>query len=173
MATESHKFPVINELFDPANSNPNIHGRKFEALQTGDVIAFINTVRDILAEQVEKSTKPNELEKVKKWTELWKKLLRDYFASIGNDFKKLLENLREFDCKKHPATIRNWLQDDNLIGPDNNDDLRSIAMISNSELLMENIDVVREAVEQMTSWRFQAATIVRDKSEIIIRYAEP
>jgi hypothetical protein len=162
-ATESHKFPVINELLDSTKSNPNIHGKKFETLQTGDVIAFINTVRDVLAEQVEKSTNPNELEKVKKWTELWKILLRDYFSSIGNDFKKLVENLREFECKKHPVTIKNWLQDDNLIGPDSNDDLRSIAMISNSELLMENIDVVREAIIQMTSLRFQAATIVRDK----------
>jgi hypothetical protein len=162
-ATESHKFPVINELLDSTKSNPNIHGKRFEALQTGDVIAFINTVSDVLAEQVEKSTKSNELEKVKKWTELWKTLLRDYFSSIGNDFKKLVENLREFECKKHPVTIKNWLQDDNLIGPDSNDDLRSIAMISNSELLMENIAVVREAIEQMTSWRFQAGTIVRDK----------
>lgn len=162
-ATESHKFPVINELLDSTKSNPSIHGKKFETLQTGDVIAFINTVSDVLAEQVEKSTKPNELEKVKKWTELWKTLLRDYFSSIDNDFKKLVEHLREFECKKHPVTIKNWLQDDNLIGPDSNDDLRSIAMISNSELLMENIDVVREAINQMTSLRFQAATIVRDK----------
>jgi hypothetical protein len=173
-ATESHKFPVINELFDSAKSNPNIHGKKIDSLQTGDVLSFINTVRDILAEQVEKSTKPSELEKIKGWTELWKTLLRDYFSSIGNDFKKLVENLREFECKKHPATIKHWLQDDNLIGPDSNDDLRSIAMISNSELLMENIDVVREAIEQMTSWRFQAATIVRDKiRNKLLDIAEP
>jgi hypothetical protein len=162
-ATESHKFLEINELIELAKSNPNIHGKKIEILQTGDVIAFINTGRDILAEQVEKSTKPNELEKVKKWTDLWKTLLRDYFSSIGYDFKKLIENLREFECKKHPVTIKNWLQDDNLIGPDSDDDLRSIAMISNSELLLENISVVREAINQMTSLRFQAATIVRDK----------
>lgn len=173
-ATESHKFLVINELMDSGKSNPNIHGKKYEALQTGDVIAFINTVRDVLAEQVEKSTKPNDLEKVKKWTQLWKILLRDHFTSIDNDFKTLVESLREFECQKHPVTIKNWLQDDNLIGPDSNDDLRSIAMISNSELLMENIDVVREAIEQMTSWRFQAAIIVRDKiRNKLLDIAEP
>ncbi len=162
-ATESHKFPVINELLESTKSNANIHSKKFEALQVGDVIAFINTGSDVLAEQVEKSTRLDELKKVSQWTELWKTLLRDHFSSIGNDLKKLVENLREFECKKHPVTIRNWLQDDNLIGPDSDDDLRSIAMISNSELLMENIAVVREAINQMTRWRFQAATIVRDK----------
>lgn len=162
-ATESHKFQVINELFDSSKSNPNIHARKTESLQTGDVIAFINTIRDVLAEQVEKSTSPTELESVKKWTELWKTLLRNYFVSIKYNFKKLVENLREFECKKHRYTIRNWLQDDNMIGPDSNDDLKSIAMISNSELLFDNIAVVREAIEQMTSWRFQAANIVREK----------
>ncbi len=161
--TESHKFPIINELLELSKSNPNIHSKTFDALQTGDVIAFINTVTDVLAEQVEKSTKPNELQKVKKWTSLWKTLLRNYFSSMNNDFEKLVEDLKEYDCRKKPATIKNWLQDDNLIGPDSNNDLRSIAMISNSELLMENIDVVREAINQMTSWRIQAATIVRDK----------
>lgn len=162
-ASESHKFLVINELIDSAKSKPNIFNKKIEALQTGDVIAFINTDRDVLVELVEKTTKPDELAKIKKWTDLWKTLLRNYFESIGNDFKKLVENLRKYDCKKHPYTIKNWMQDDSLIGPDSDDDLRSIGMLAQSVLLFENIKSVREAINQMTSLRFQAAAIVRDK----------
>jgi len=162
-ATESHKFIVINELIDSAKQNPSIHIKKIETLQTGDVIAFINTDRDVLVELVQRNTKPDELAAVKKWTDLWKNLLREYYTSIGNNFKRLVEDLRKYECKRHEVTIRTWLQDDDLIGPESNDDLLSIAMLASSELLYNNVLKVREAINQMTSLRFQAATIVRDK----------
>lgn len=162
-ATESHKFIVINELIDSAKQNPNIYSKKFEALQSGDVIAFINTDTDVLVELVRRNTKSDELAAVKKWTDLWKTLLREYYATIGNDFKKLVDDLRKYDCKKHEVTIRTWLQDDNRIGPDNDADLISIALLAESELLNENISTVRKAISQMTSWRMKASDLVRDK----------
>ena len=162
-AAESHKFIVINELIDSAKQNPSIHSKKFEALQTGDVIAFINTDRDVLVELVQRNTKPDELAAVKKWTDLWKNLLREYYASIGNNFKRLVEDLKEYECKRHEVTIRTWLQDDNRIGPDDDTDLISIALLTNSELLNENISIVRKAISQMTSWRMRASDFVRDK----------
>lgn len=162
-AIESHKFIVINELIDKVKKTPNIHIKKTEALQAGDVIAVINTDRDVLVDLVEKNTKPQELENVKKWTDLWKTLLRDYYASIGSNFKKLIADLRKVDCIKHEATIRTWLQDENRIGPDDDSDLISIALLSNSELLNENINTVRKAISQMTSWRMKASDSVRDK----------
>lgn len=162
-ATESHKFIVINELIDSFKQNPSIYSKKFETLQTGDVIAFINTDRDVLVELVQRNTNPDELAAIRKWTGLWKDLLREFYTSIGSDFKKLVDDLRQYGCKKHEGTIRNWLQDDNLIGPDSNDDLLSIALLVNSELLTKNVLKVREAIVQMTRLRFQASTIVRDK----------
>lgn len=162
-ATESHKFIVINELINSAKKNPNIHSKKFETLQLGDVIAFINTDRDILVELVKRITNPDELASVKKWTDLWKTLLREYYALIGNNFKRLVEDLRKYDCKKHEVTIRTWLQDDDRIGPDDDADLICIALLANSELLNENISTVRNAISQMTSWRMKASDLVRDK----------
>lgn len=162
-ATESHKFIEINELIDSAKSNPNIHSKKVEALQPSDVIAFINTDRDVLVELVERTAKPDELARVKEWIDLWKNLLRGYYVSTGNDFKKLVEELRKYCCKKHEVTIRTWLQDDNKIGPDDDADLISIALLAESELLNKNVATVRKAISQMTSWRMRASDMVRDK----------
>jgi len=94
-------------------------------------------------ELVQKRTKPDELAAIEKWTGLWKNLLRKHYASTDYDFTKLVDDLRDYECKRHPATIRNWLQDDNLIGPDSDNDLLSIAMLTNSELLSENIKSVK------------------------------
>lgn len=161
--TESHKFLVINELIEKRGEKANLHRRKVEVLQTGDVIALINTDRDILVELVEKNTNTNELASVKQWTELWKTLLKEYYASIGNDFKKLVEDLRKNDCKKHEVTIRTWLQDESRIGPDDNADLISIALLTNSNLLNDNIYTVREAIRKMTGWRMKASDFITDK----------
>lgn len=161
--TESHKFLVINELIEKHSAKANLHRRKVETLQTGDVIAVINTDRDILVELVEKNTKTKELAYVKQWTQLWKNLLKEYYSSIGNDFKKLVDDLRKNDCKKHEVTIRTWLQDESRIGPDDNADLISIALLTNSNLLYDNINTVREAIRKMTGWRMQASDFITDK----------
>lgn len=116
-SSESHKFLIINEFIEKQGDKANLYRRKIEALKTGDVIAFIHTDRDILVELVVKNTHTKKLDSVKKWTELWKDLLKEYYTSIGNDFKKLVDDLRKNDCKKHEATIRAWLQDESRIGP--------------------------------------------------------
>ena len=162
-ATDSHKFIEINELIDSLKPNPKLYSKTFEALKVGDIIAFINTDRDVLVELVQKRTKPDELASIEKWIGLWKNLLREHYTSTDNDFTKLVEDLRNYECQKHPATIKNWLQDDNLIGPDSDNDLLSIAMLTNSELLSENINTVREAINKMTSLRFQTSTVVRER----------
>ena len=162
-STESHKFLVINELIEKKDAKANLHRRKIEALKTGDVIALINTDRDILVELVEKNTNTKELASVKKWTELWKNLLKEYYASTGNDFKKLVDGLRKNDCKKHEVTIKAWLQDESRIGPDDDSDLISIALLTNSNLLNDNINAVREAIRKMTGWRMKASDFITDK----------
>lgn len=161
--TESHKFLTINELIEKNGDKGNLHRRKVESLQIGDVIVFINTDKDILVELVEKNTNTKELIAVKQWTNLWKELLKDYFTSIGCDFKKLVEDLRKNDCKKHEVTIRTWLQDESKIGPDDNADLISIALLTNSSLLNENIMTVRDAIRKMTGWRMKASDSIAHK----------
>lgn len=161
--TESHKFLIINELIEREGEKVNLHRRKVESLQAGDIIALINTDRDILVEIVQKNTNTKELASVKQWTELWKNLLREYYASIGSDFKKLVEGLRKNDCKKHEVTIRTWLQDESRIGPDDDADLISIALLTNSNLLNDNINTVREAIRKMTGWRMKASDFITGK----------
>ncbi|MBS1754845.1 MAG: DrmE family protein [Ferruginibacter sp.] len=161
--TESHKFLVINELIDKHGEKANLHRRKVESLQTGDVIALINTDRDILVELVEKSTNTKELASVKQWTELWKNLLKEYYSSIGNNFKKLVEDLRKNDCKKHEVTIRTWLQDESRIGPDDDADIISIALLTNSDLLSDNIKTVRDSITKMKGWRHNASDFIISK----------
>jgi len=161
--TEPHKFLIINDLIERKGDKANLHRRKVESLQTGDMITLINTDRDILVDLVEKNTNTKELASVKQWTELWKNLLKEYYASIGSDFKKLVEDLRKNDCKKHEVTIRTWLQDESRIGPEDDADLISIALLTNSDLLSDNIMRVRDSITKMKGWRHNASDFIISK----------
>lgn len=161
-STDSHKFIVLNEMIERQDEKANIKMKKIDSIRPGDVIAFINTDKDILVELVEKSTK-SELLSVKQWTELWKNLLKNYFLEIGSDFRKLIVDLRKQGCKKHEVTIRSWLQDESKIGPEDDADLICIALMTNSTLLYDNINTVRNAIRKMTGWRMMASDYIIEK----------
>jgi hypothetical protein len=162
-AGESHKFILVNEFLLAHKINPVIQYMKTDSLQPGDVITLINTERDTLVDLVCKMVKPQQLAEVKNLSDLWKILLREYYEKIGSDFKRLVRELRENHCKRHEITIKAWLTDDDRIGPDGDDDLVSIALITNSDFLSDNISKVRQAISQMIAWRFEAGEQVRQK----------
>lgn len=167
-ATETHKFLVINELLDEKKHNARIYSRVFENLKTGDVIPFISTDRDILVDIVEKTAEPDEYRKIKKWVDLWKNCLQWKYAEINYDMNKLYNLLTYGGLKRHRGTVRNWLNDENMIGPEEDADLKVIARVCNSDELLNNISNVRDAISQMTRWRMKAADFIRDriKSEL-------
>lgn len=100
---------------------------------------------------------------MKQWVSLWKNLLKEYYDKIDNDFNRLVENLRKYDCMKHEVTIKTWLQDDTRIGPDDDSDLLSIALLTESDILYNNVDTVRKAIRQMKSWRINASNFIIKK----------
>lgn len=162
-AAESFKLLIVQEQKDKKGKRTSLHSGRVDGLNPGTVIAWIKTDRDILADLVERSINKKDLQVVKQWIDLWKTLLREYFISTGSNFKKLIYDLRQNHCTKHEVTIRNWLQDKNRIGPEDDSDLISIALLTKSELLNENISNVRNAISKMTGWRMKAADHIVDR----------
>jgi hypothetical protein len=157
--TDTHGLHVL-ENFNESNITLHIHKSRIENLHHGDVIAFIKTERELLNQIVSKQTTPADLAATTKWIDLWKVLLRGHFINLEGDFWKLVGDLRDKGCKRDPITIRSWLFDDLRIGPRNDDDLISIALMTNGLVLYNNIKEVRNAIRQMTSWRMRASDFV-------------
>lgn len=158
--SDSHKFLVIttNET-----GKISLHYDKTEKLKRGQLIVLISTDTDILIALVEKRTDTSELTEVKYWSGLWKALLKEWYQANGSDFRVLIRKLRANDCIRHEATIRSWLFDETRIGPDDNSDLISIALLTGSELLLDKISHVRKCIRLMTSWRMKAADKLRQQ----------
>ncbi len=162
-SSESHKFLVINELIDKGNVDGKIHFKKLESLKSLDLISFIITDKDVLVELVKRMIRTEEFLEVKKWASLWQHILQEHFKKIGCDFKKLVVALRDAGCPRHEATIRTWLQDDSMIGPEDDRDIISISKMANFSIVEKNIDKIRNSIRQMTGWRMKAADFITDK----------
>jgi hypothetical protein len=158
--SDSHKFLVLT-----TNNTGKIllHYKKTDQLKRSELIAIVNTDTDILIQLVEKSTSTAELKEVKYWAGLWKELLKAWYQDNGSDFRLLIRELRANDCIRHEGTIRSWLFDETRIGPDDNSDLISIALLTGSELLLDKIPYVRKCISLMTGWRMKAADKLRQQ----------
>jgi hypothetical protein len=162
-AAESHKFYDITDLIVSGGKHATINRFKVDALQQGDIIAFINTDRDILVELVDQLTKDPSLSAIKYWTRLWRTLLIRHYVESNYNFSTLVNELRYNGCTKHEATIRSWLFDEGKIGPNDDSDLINIALMTNSKELLDNITTVREAIKKMTGWRMRAADVITER----------
>ncbi len=158
--TDTHGLLVLDNFYQSDKKSLYIHKSRIENLHHGDVIAFLKTEREVLNKIVGRQTTQAALAETNKWIELWKNLLKAHYKQLGNDFNKLVKELKEQGCDRDPVTIRAWLFDDLRIGPRKDDDLIAIAIITNGTELSDNINQVRAAIRQMTGWRMQASDFV-------------
>lgn len=167
-ASETHRFLLINDLFLDGDHTSEIQKKSVNELKVRDIIAFINTQRNILVELVNKNTRSDDYNSVNRWITLWKELLWQKYAEYGYNFQRLVRALRRYGCNRRDATIRSWLNDEDKIGPEDDSDLKAIARMTESEELLNNIDKMRKAIRRMTGWRMKAADFVRQRIKMKI-----
>jgi hypothetical protein len=167
--TDTHGLLVLENFHQSTRKSLYIHKSRIENLHHGDVIAFLKTERELLNKIVARQTTPAALAGTNKWIELWKNLLKSHYKLLNNDFNKLAKEMKERGCDRDPVTIRSWLFDELRIGPRKDDDLIAIAIMTNGTELSDNIDKVRAAIRQMTSWRMKASDFVIEQLKAKIK----
>jgi hypothetical protein len=158
--TDTHGLLVLENFYQSSTKSLYIHKSRIENLHHGDVIAFMKTERELLNKVVGKLTTPIDLIETTKWIELWKKSLWNHYIRLNSDFNKLMGELRDKGCTREPGTIHSWLFDELKIGPRIDDDLISIALMTNGTELYNHIKEVRNAIRQMTGWRMKASDYI-------------
>ena len=96
----------------------------------------------------------------------WKEALsvETLFSTNEEIYQKLCEN----GCKKDFVTVRNWMTNDELIQPNDKEDLLCIATATGDDVLKEKLDIIYEAGREVRSAHVQAGRILsqRLKSKI-------
>lgn len=116
-------------------------------LAIGDFIVVREADKDIIREladmALENSGKGNLRELATKWREALK--IELLFCTVED----LYEKLKAGGCDKGLPTIRRWIEDEDVIAPQSKDDLKILASVTENEMLIELLDSVFEAAQEV------------------------
>jgi hypothetical protein len=151
--TENYRIPVITDLLSgPVGDGFTVPRRKVSEIRTGDVVVFRDGgKRDVIQALADAEIGP-EAAQLRETAAQWHKALRD----SGRDERSLLSELKAVKCERTQQTVRGWLADDSMIGPQDREDLEAIAYAIGDETLLKNVPTIWEAIRRLRSEHLSA-----------------
>lgn len=155
---ESYSVPVINELLDGGSKIERLPQKKVKDIQPGDFLLFResggrNLIREIADLGLNKSGKSD----LRSMASRWREALTTIYENNSKSLSKLKTELKKYDCDRNELTIKNWLFDENQIAPGDESDILAIAAAADDQELLDNYDVMLDAISQVRGAHIQAA----------------
>lgn len=156
--SKTHKCIVINDFI---LESPNAEIRKLTVndLKIGDYVLFFDSDKDLIREYADKILKQEKKSELRKIATLWKDALRSTFEKLG-DVEPLVDLLRRHGCKRHKFTIRNWLYDEDMIGPNSSADILIVAAATKDELLNNYLTIIQSAISEVRGAHLRASSFL-------------
>lgn len=161
--TETHHLLVVTDLIRGKVSSGSIPRRDIGGLHVGDYVLFRESDRDIIREMADKSLAEKNLAHLREIASLWKVALQEQYRACGKDIEQLTLLLWGAGCQREPSTIKNWLFNEDRIGPQDKKDIDRIARVTQNNLLLEKLHEVEEATRIVRSAHLQAAGYITRK----------
>lgn len=123
-------------------------------LQIGDFIVMRETDRDIIKEIADQSLAAQGKAGYRALATKWKDALQ--IQLLFMTFQEFCDKLHAAGCTKGNVTIDNWCNDENMIAPQDKEDLRLIAKVCENDVLTEKLDQIYEAARDVKAAHTQA-----------------
>jgi hypothetical protein len=152
--TESHELPIVNDYVSGGQGAAGkVPFRSIEDLKVGDFVLFRSTGdSDIIRFMVEDEIGVEAYRKLRTIATRWKVSLR----RIGSDPAAVWEKLRQFAFSRHPQTVRGWLFNQHMIAPKNIGDIRTIALASDDQELIDLLPEIENAISEINGHHIKA-----------------
>lgn len=161
--TESHHLPVVTEVMKEKGSEEEFPRKDVSQLQAGDYVLFQESNRDIIREIADKGLVKAGQSNLRQVAGLWREALRDAYRRIPDGLVGLVALLQSAGCRRHPSTIRNWVFDEDQIGPGIISDLQRIAKATGNRSLTDRLDEVKGAILRVRGAHREASAYIRNK----------
>jgi len=112
-------------------------------LEPGDFVVVREAEKSVIRELADEMLKVEGTAELRNLSGRWKEPLEK--GRLSFTIQELYEQLAKEGCTVGYPTFRNWIEDDDLIGPRNKDDILFIASALGDNYLVENIDKIYEA----------------------------
>jgi hypothetical protein len=157
--TASHKVPVATE-FVSKGTRPNrqLLERVVDDFKQGDFIVFPESGDRELIQEVADKLLGQRASGFRTTAHLWK----DALWKCGISPEAFVLHAKELGRPRHVATIRHWFSDSSQIGPQTEDDLALIQIVTSNNELEQRAGDVWRAIEQLRGAHLSAGNRLRD-----------
>ena len=127
-------------------------------LKTGDFIVVREADKDIIRELADIILENSGMSDLRSIAGKWREVLEIemLFTSINEFYQKLVNA----GCTKGLATVKRWIEDDEIIAPQQKQDLEFIAEVTQSDLLKEMMDDIYNAAQEVKRAHMKAGRIL-------------
>ena len=169
--TPHHRVITVSHLFDTAaleaEEGHEVVDTTVSNLQSGDIVLMLSgSDRDAIREHVAQRLAAEVIDAAS----LWKIALRGYVQNQP-DLPALRSKLKSVGCSKSLATIRDWISDDYVIGPQNEiKEVPLIAQVTANVALIQNVDECVKAIRAVRSAHLTVGKALAE--QVILRARE-
>jgi hypothetical protein len=151
--TENSRTPVVTSLIaGTVEAGYKVPRRTVGEIQVGDVLAFRDGGRRDVIQAMADVQIGSEAPTMREVAARWHKALRD--SQLDED--ALVRELAEVNCPRTYQTVRAWLTDDAMIGPQAQGDLEAIAYALGDHVLLEQVPTIWSAIHRLRSEHLSA-----------------
>lgn len=154
-----HKALVATDIISSAGDK--IENRLPEKLQVGDFVVIRESERDIIRDLADRILEYNGKQNLRALSAKWKEAL--VIESLFSSYDEIYHNLCRNGCKKDYVTFKNWMMNDDLIQPNDKEDLLCIAAATGDGVLKEKIDLIFNAGREVRSAHVQAGRLLSQR----------
>ncbi len=139
--------------------NITISSAVLDNLNIGDVLIFL---KGSDKDAIRKIADENLPEGMRNLAKLWQTALKGYVEKEKVSLEELVSLLSQQGCRKHRATVKNWLESENIIGPRNahRGDLEAIVNVTNDSTLSTNLPQCQNAITEVWGQHLKAAKLL-------------
>jgi hypothetical protein len=160
--TKNHRCLVVTDLIRVSNSKAEIQKLTLSDIKAGDYILFFSSDQDLIRETADKLLQRSGKVGLREEARFWQKILQKKTEELTIDM--VVQILNQKGCTRHPQTIRNWLEDEDIIGPADSEDLKRILKAFATKLAGNEFDelflAIRNAISEVRGAHQKASSLL-------------
>ena len=139
---------ILNRISD------KIRILKPESLEEGDFVIVREADQDLIREMADKALASEGKTGLRELSGKWREPIS--IELVFSTREEVYKKLKKAGCKKSMITFNNWVDDEDMIAPQDKEDLRIIADAFDNETLRELLDKVYDAAKEVRKAHTQA-----------------
>ena len=125
-----------------------------EKLEEGDFVIVREAAQDLIREVADKTLAAEGKSELRNLAGKWREPINIELVFSSRD--EVYKKLKKAGCKKSMITFNNWVDDEDMIAPQDKEDIRLIAKAFDNETLLEMLDKVYDAAKEVRAAHTQA-----------------